>query len=73
MQNLLEANKNGWQIANFLNNPISILKRHVPRPRNRPISGYCYPEIGTKKPLFRKYLRENENIFEIILGCDSRA
>ena len=37
------------------------------------IARYCYPEIDTKKPLFHKYLRENENIFEIILGFDSRA
>ena len=47
--------------------------RRVKIPENRPISGSRYPEIGTKKPLFCKYLRENENIFEIILGCDSRA
>ena len=36
---------------------------------NKLISGYWAPEIATKKTLFRKYLRENENIFENILAC----
>ena len=37
------------------------------------IARYRDLEIGTKKPLFPKYLHENENIFEIILGWDFRA
>jgi len=41
--------------------------------RNCATSGYCYPEIATKKTCFRKYLRKNENIFENILGGYSRA
>ena len=36
-------------------------------------SGYSNPEIGMKKIFLRKYLRKNENIFQNILGCDSRA
>ena len=36
-------------------------------------AGYRYPEIATKKTLFCKYLRKNENIFENILGGYSRA
>ena len=46
--------------------------RWVTIPGHWPISGSRYPEIGTKKPLFREYLRENENIFENILACESR-
>jgi len=40
---------------------------------DRPIAGYCYLEIATKKTLFCKYPRENKNIFENILGCGSGA
>ena len=36
------------------------------------MSGYRAQEIATKKTYFCEYLRENENIFENILACESR-
>ena len=61
----------------FLQFPGIVTRRstnfRVTEPGDRPIAGYCYPEIGTKKILFCEYLRENENIFKNILGGYSRA
>jgi len=37
-------------------------------PGDRLIAGYHYPEIATKKTLFREYLCEKKNIFEIFWG-----
>ena len=58
--------------------PLDILTQtlhnlRVTIPGNCPTSGYSIPEIGRKKTFFRKYLNKNKNIFENILGCDSRA
>ena len=44
----------------------------VTKPGNQLISAYRAPEIATKKTKFCEYLRENENIFENILACESR-
>ncbi len=41
-------------------------------PGNCTISRYCYPKVALKKYYFREYLGENQNIFEDILGCESR-
>ena len=49
-----------------------LVNSQVTIPVDRPIPGYRYPEIGTKKTLFCEYLRKNKNIFENILAREYR-
>jgi hypothetical protein len=68
----LKAKKKGVISGSFSGLPGIITRKSiiflVTEPGNQMTSGYRAPEIGTKKTLFRGYLREDENIFVNILG-----